>query len=71
MQFLVLGYAMVQIRTSLTQLSKGSSGDFTSNELRMYTPVVFSFLTILTGLLANGMTLQAKTLELDTDSIGS
>ena len=37
----------------------------------MYTPVVLSFLTILTGLLANGMTLQAKTLELDTDSIGS
>ena len=37
----------------------------------MYTPVVFSSLAILTGLLANALTLKAKTLELDNNSIGS
>ena len=70
-QLLTLGYAMVHIRDSINQLSKGSSGAFASNELRMYTPVLLSFLTLLTGLLANGMTLRARTLELDNDSIGS
>ena len=62
---------MVHIRSALNQLSKGSMQAFKSNELMMYTPVILSFLTIMTGLLANGLTLGAKNLELDNDSIGS
>ena len=62
---------MVHIRAALNQLAKGSMQAFKSNELMMYIPVILSFLTILTGLFANGLTLRAKTLELDNDSIGS
>ena len=70
MQLVTLAYAFMHIRSSLVELSEAANM-FVANEIRMYTQIILSLATILSGLFANLLTLRARSLELDNDSIGS
>ena len=66
----MLGTALVSIRGCLNQL-----GDvykhFAANETKMYLQILLLVAGLATGVIANLLTVQAKTQELDPDSIGS
>jgi len=55
----------------MSQLSEASKGTFEVNERPMYAQVILATLALLTGIFANLLTLKAKVVQLDNDSIGS
>jgi len=67
----VLGFALFHIRNCLAQLSEVSNGAFAVNEKQMYAQVILAAMALLTGLFANLLTINAKVVLLDNDSIGS
>jgi hypothetical protein len=70
-QVFALGHALVHIRGCLSQLSEASKGTFEVNERHMYAQMILSTMALITGLFANLLTLKAKVVPLDNDSIGS